>query len=523
MRFFVLPSCTLALFLLAFANTAHAASVKLAWDAATDGVTKGYVVLYGTAPGQYTGSINVGLVATYTITNLTAGTRYCFVAQAYDAAGTRSDSSSEVCTTTAGTAPSAPAPSTPSAPNAGSQTTPSSPSGSTNPSQSANAELPSSPRELAVRIVDGNVAELTWTPHGMAVAGYQVEVGSASERTDVGVYSTGVTTTFTVRALDPATYHFRVRGKTADGRVGPASNEVTVVVGTSATGGSTAPRQLQASVNGKTLQLSWQAPQDSGGVTAYLVEAGSSSGQANLGMATTGATSLLAPNLPDGVYFVRVRAMKGSEAGPASNEVVATIGGNQPPIGITGSCDGSREPLQLGASARGSIVEVAWQRAANALGYVVEVGSAPGRRDLGAFNFDANTTSFSSPAPNGTYVLRVMAITSCGAARTSNDVSVTVGGPAPALPGSPVNLISHVEGRTVTLTWVAPGAGGAATRYVIEARDAAGNILASVDTGNPSTTFTHHGTGAGTYIVTVRAGNAAGVGPPSTATTVTVK
>jgi hypothetical protein len=72
------------------------------------------------------------------------------------------------------------------------------------------------------------------------------------------------------------------------------------------------------------------------------------------------------------------------------------------------------------------------------------------------------------------------------------------------------------------LTWAAPVTGGEVERYIIAVTDLAGTPIMRVDTGNPATTFSHSGAPPGTYLVAVHAANATGVGPSSTAVTVTV-
>ena len=71
-----------------------AGSATLSWTRPTtntDGTPltdlAGYRIYYGTSSGNYTQSINAGNVTTYTVSNLTAGTTYYFVATAYDTSG----------------------------------------------------------------------------------------------------------------------------------------------------------------------------------------------------------------------------------------------------------------------------------------------------------------------------------------------------------------------------------------------------------------------------------------------------
>ena len=60
-----------------------------------------------------------------------------------------------------------------------------------------------------------------------------------------------------------------------------------------------------------------------------VIEAGSSSGLANVAAFDTGsaATTLTAPNVPAGTYFVRVRARTAGGTSPPSNEIIVTVRG----------------------------------------------------------------------------------------------------------------------------------------------------------------------------------------------------
>jgi hypothetical protein len=84
---------------------AHAGRVKLAWDANTETFVTGYEVFYGTSPGTYTGSVDVGNTTTYEIQGLTNGVTYYFVVKAYSADQT-SAASNEVSGIPANLAPS---------------------------------------------------------------------------------------------------------------------------------------------------------------------------------------------------------------------------------------------------------------------------------------------------------------------------------------------------------------------------------------------------------------------------------
>ena len=82
--------------LLGLIAQAQAAQVTLAWDANSEPDLSGYKLYYGTSPGNYPNVITLGLVTTYTVTNLTDGVTYYFALTAFDTEGFESDKSNEV-------------------------------------------------------------------------------------------------------------------------------------------------------------------------------------------------------------------------------------------------------------------------------------------------------------------------------------------------------------------------------------------------------------------------------------------
>jgi len=78
------------------AQQAVTGDLTLAWDAATDNVTAGYRLGYGTTSHNYTQQIDVGNVTEYTVYGLTFGQQYYFAVRAYNGAGQLSAYSAEV-------------------------------------------------------------------------------------------------------------------------------------------------------------------------------------------------------------------------------------------------------------------------------------------------------------------------------------------------------------------------------------------------------------------------------------------
>jgi Fibronectin type III domain/FG-GAP repeat len=85
----VVLSCAAAL-------AAEAGSVTLAWDRNPESNISGYVLYYGNAPGEYTGSVAVGNVTEYVFTEPVNGRSYFFAVQAVNFAGAGGGLSTEV-------------------------------------------------------------------------------------------------------------------------------------------------------------------------------------------------------------------------------------------------------------------------------------------------------------------------------------------------------------------------------------------------------------------------------------------
>jgi hypothetical protein len=90
----------LLLLLALFPVHLSASSLTLAWDPNTELDLAGYKVSYGTRPGDYNFTIDVGNVTQYTVTGLAPGSRYYFVLTAYDTSLNESNFSPEVSAVT---------------------------------------------------------------------------------------------------------------------------------------------------------------------------------------------------------------------------------------------------------------------------------------------------------------------------------------------------------------------------------------------------------------------------------------
>jgi hypothetical protein len=246
--------------------------------------------------------------------------------------------------------------------------------------------------------------------------GYVIEAGTRSGAADVANISTGTTaTTFSAAVSFSGAYYIRVRATTAGGVSGP-SNEVIFALDAL----PNAPVGLSASVSGSTVTLTWSPPA-AAAVTAYIVEAGSAPGAADLANFSTNnpATSFTAFGVGPGTYFARVRAANLAAVSPPSNEVPVVVGST------CAAAPGA--PGSLATAVSGSTVTLTWTPGARATSYLLAVGSRPGGSDI--LQTDLGSAATSLTAVNvgaNTYFVRVRSRNACGVSASSNEAVVIV-------------------------------------------------------------------------------------------------
>ncbi|MCC7177445.1 MAG: hypothetical protein IT177_03555 [Acidobacteria bacterium] len=189
---------------------------------------------------------------------------------------------------------------------------------------------PGAPGTLtAVQEMTNNVA-VNWQPAGGCPAtSYELHAGYQPGLSNAGIFqfpSPGY-----YGPAPPNTYYLRVRARNAYG-VSAFSPEIEFVVEATACIGPGVPHGLTATVNGNLVRLDWQPPVDPGSrpIAQYGVVAGSAPGLTNLGGATVpGSPTSFEATVPNGTYFVRVRANNGCGGsfawGPPSGEVTVVV------------------------------------------------------------------------------------------------------------------------------------------------------------------------------------------------------
>jgi hypothetical protein len=198
--------------------------------------------------------------------------------------------------------------------------------------------------------------------------------------------------------------------------------------GQSTGGGTTcigAPSGFPATAtSSSTVTLSWIAP-TFGTPTSYVIEASSApGGPANLANFNTGnaSTTLVAPDVPAGTYYVRVRAVSGCGTSAPSSELQLIVSSPN-----ASACTSA--PRSLAASVPGSNITLTWVAPATGTptSYVVQAGSSAGGSDL--VNFDTSsvaTTLAAANVPAGSYYVRVYGKNGCGLSPASNEILMTV-------------------------------------------------------------------------------------------------
>jgi hypothetical protein len=185
-----------------------------------------------------------------------------------------------------------------------------------------------------------------------------------------------------------------------------------------------APTGLTTSSSGSTVVLTWSAPASGGAPSAYIVEAGSAPGLANLANFSTGntATSFSASGVGAGTYFVRVKATNAAGTSVASNEATLVVG--------SGACTAAPPAPTAFALTNnsGGVVSFAWNPSAGATTYLIEAGSAPGSNNIvpGSDLGGTATTFTTTGVGAGTYFVRLRARNACGISGPSNEVTVAV-------------------------------------------------------------------------------------------------
>ncbi len=286
---------------------------------------------------------------------------------------------------------------------------------------------PDAPPALTATVT-GSALQLTWTAAatGTPAVSYSVSVGDAPGVTTLPVLTTSVTT-ISVPVAAGTTYYARVRAVNGFGTSAPSPEVSVTITVFSPTPGR--PAQFGAWFSGRTVTVSWAAPTTGDPVTNYVLEGGSTPGLADLGRVNLGtATSFTVSGVPDGTFWLRLRAANGAGVGPASSELALVM---RPAGGCVGL---PMAPVYNAPVVAGNTVTLSWTAPAEGttpLSYVLVAGSAPGLSNVAVIDLGSPVTSVSGLVPDGTYFVRIGARGSCGVGPLSNERPLVVSSMSP--------------------------------------------------------------------------------------------
>lgn len=214
-----------------------------------------------------------------------------------------------------------------------------------------------------------------------------------------------------------------------------------------------APPNLQATVVGNHLTLTWATPASGTPIASYTLQAGTGPGLSNLFSGALGPLTAVSGPVPNGTYYLRVVAQNSAGFGPPTPDVVAVVGPAAPSA-----------PTNLSANVAGSLLSLSWtppSSGGSVSTYILQAGSGPGLTNL--FNGALGAiTSIAGNVPPGGYYLRMLAQGPGGTSPPSNEVLASVACP---IPSAPV-LSGSKAGTVINLSWTTPG-GGAVTGYTL--------------------------------------------------------
>jgi fibronectin type 3 domain-containing protein len=310
--------------------------------------------------------------------------------------------------------------------------------------------VPSEPRNLQATAGDRNVT-LTWeapvSDGGSGITGYALYWGLAPDGEIYRIEPGNFTSYVHADITNGATYFYRVVAKNIRGE-GPRSMEASVTPATR----PGMPVSLRATAGDRQVTLTWQPPEDKGGlpISGYMVYRGTESNEESPLTAIGNEVFHLDLDLTNGLtYFYKVTAINALGEGPQSNETSST------------PCSRPSEPRNLVATAGDREVALSWIAPVSdggfaISGFVISRGSSPGGESL-LTQVGAVVDFLDGGLVNGrTYYYKVRALTPIGQGPDSNEASASPG----TVPGRPSWVAADVAYGQVKLTWGAPADDG---------------------------------------------------------------
>lgn len=257
------------------------------------------------------------------------------------------------------------------------------------------------------------------------------------------------------------------------------------------------------SLSKNLVTLGWTPNTGGLAATDHIVEVGANPGEVAGTINTGSGAPIFTFTAPTGAFYMRVRAITGSQTSPASDEIRVFV--NIPVV--------PSAPADLTAVVADTTLGLAWRNTfagGEPTAIVLDVtGSIATSIPLGltdSFNF--------SGVPAGTYTLSLRATNPSGSSTSSNSVTLTFPGACSGVPLTPVNFVASKSGGTIFLVWDPSPTGPAATSYVV---NVGGAFFGSIPTVERRLSGA---AGPGAYTISVTAVNPCGPSAPTATQTV---
>ncbi len=225
-----------------------------------------------------------------------------------------------------------------------------------------------------------------------------------------------------------------------------------------------------ADISGNDVTFRWDPPTLGPAPTGYVLEGGVTPGSV-LASIPLGNVPLVAFSVPNGAFYVRIRALGTGGPSAASNEIRIFVNTPTAPSA----------PDLVGGTVNGSTVELAWRNTfagGEPTSLALDVSGS-----LSASLPLAVTERFAFPSvPGGTYTFSVRALNASGSSAPSSPVTLTFPGACSGAPQVPTRFLAFASaGRTLNLVWDPPAAGGAATSYLLDVTGAYVGVVPLID------------------------------------------
>jgi hypothetical protein len=309
---------------------------------------------------------------------------------------------------------------------------------------------PGAPTNLQA-VVSGTTLSITWSAPSSGGAPSNYTLIARTQAGAILAQQNVWPTPAFVAAVPNGVYVLTVRASNASG-AGPETAPVTVTVPSAPAPGPGVPgvpTNLQATVSGNTLSMSWGPPTSGGAVVSYTVIGRTTLG-AVVATQNVGNTTTFVAAVPNGGYVLSVQAVNGNGAGPETAPRTVSVPEAVQPPGT---------PQGLSATASGASVTFAWSPPGSGgpvQAYVLMASLTPGGAPIATLSIAGNVLQTVVPGvPPGTYYARVVATNTAGSSLASNTASVTVGAPStsrstlnpPGVPSSIQAFTSQIYGN----------------------------------------------------------------------------